>query len=145
MKLSVSGTLFFDLQKDEAPTPGFIFWITNSGVKTQTTMLVLQDGFQVRASIQPVDAEGNPAKIDGVPAWSSSDDKIAAVTNVATDGLSASVMSIAPGSAQINVSGDADLGEGTKPITGTLDVSVIAGEAVAFQISTSEPEPIPKA
>jgi hypothetical protein len=144
MKLTVSGELVFDLQKDEG-TPHLVFWITTNGVKTKTTMLILQDGFQVRASIQPVDAEGNPAKVDGVPTWSSSDKTIADVTNVATDGLSANVIAIAPGTVQINVSGDADLTGGSKPITGVLDVNVIAGEAVSFQISTSEPEPIPKA
>jgi uncharacterized protein YjdB len=144
MKVTVSGELVFDLQKDEG-TPHLVFWITTNGVKTKTTMLILQDGTQVRASIQPVDAEGNPAKVDGIPTWSSSDKSIVDVTNVATDGLSANVMAIAPGSGQINVVADADLGEGSKPIRGVLDVSVTAGEAVSFQISTSEPEPIPKA
>jgi hypothetical protein len=53
-------------------------------------MIVLTATQQVQLSIAVVDRKGNPARVDGVPAWSVSD---AAVLTVepAADGLSALV------------------------------------------------------
>jgi hypothetical protein len=102
-------------------------------------MLVLTDTQKCTLTITVVDAKGHPAQIDGVPAWSSSNEATASV-NVSADGLSATVVAGDPGTAQINVTADADLGAGVKPIAGTLDVEVIAGEAAAVAISTGTPE-----
>ena len=88
---------------------------------------------KVSLMIQPVNAKGNPAPIDGVPVWTISDPTVATLT-VADDGLTASLVAINPGSVQITVQADADLGPGTKLITGTLDVTVTAAEAVAINI-----------
>ena len=106
-------------------------------------MLVLPNDHKVRASIQPVDAKGNPAQIEGAATWSSSNDQIAALQNVAADGLSADVVPGATlGTCQINVQGDADLGSGVTNITGVLDVQVVAGSAVGFTITTGPVEPV---
>jgi hypothetical protein len=89
--------------------------------------------------IQAVDARGNPARIDGAPAWSVSAPELISLT-VSADGLSATAAAAGPlGSAQIIVKADADLGEGVTEITGTLDVEVIAGQAVGIRIPAGQP------
>ncbi len=103
-------------------------------------MLLLKDDQKCRLSVSPVDKKGKPAKVEGAPAWSSSDETVATVVPAA-DGMSADVVAGNPGICQINVSADADLGEGVKTISGTLDVTIEAGEAVGLAISTGTPEP----
>lgn len=105
----------------------------------KTMKLILGDDQKVTLSISPVDAKGNPAAVDGAPAWSSSDDTILAVT-AAPDGMSAVAVAGKIGDAQISVTADADMGGGTTTIAGALDVSVLAGQAVAFTINAGSPE-----
>jgi hypothetical protein len=91
----------------------------------------------------PVDAKGAPAKVqDGSVVWTSSDPTVVAVTQDAQDQLKAVIVAGLPGTAQVNVSGDADLGDAVKKISAPpLDVTVVAGAAVAFgAISTGTPE-----
>jgi hypothetical protein len=141
-KLTVSGSITFSLEEESAP--GFIWSVTAHGITTTgITMLALPNDHKVTASIQPVDAKGNPAQIDGQAQWSSSSPSIANVQNISTDTLSAEVIpGDQLGSCQINVQADADLGSGIQNITGVLDVQVVAGAAVGFTISTSVPEPV---
>ena len=102
--------------------------------------LVLTDEQKVTLSIQPKTAAGNPAPVDGIPIWSSSDETILAVVS-APDGLSATATTVGPvGSAQVNVSADADLGAGVRTLTAILDVQVIAAEAVSLAINAGTPE-----
>ena len=102
-------------------------------------MLVLTDIQKVALSIQPVSAAGNPAPVDGVPVWSSSDDTVLTVV-AAADGMSAEAVTTGKlGSAQVNVTADADLGEGTKSITGVLDIEVKASDAVSLEVSNQPP------
>jgi len=142
VKVSVSGTLDFILEEEKKP--GFLWSIKSNGVITKNiSMLVLPNDHKVTASIQPVDAKGNPATIDGLASWSSSSTDIVTVTNISTDSLSADVVpGTALGTAQINVTADADLGGGVTTINGVLDVQVVAGQAVGFTISTAPPVPI---
>lgn len=97
---------------------------------------------KVTLSINPVDAYGNPAVVDGVPVWSTSDDTKVTV-EAAVDGLSATITAVGPvaSGVQISVIADADLGAGVKEITGLLAVDVIAGEAAGLSVNTGEPEP----
>ena len=142
MKLIVSGIL--NLELEEEGTPGFLWSITYNGVTTKNIMsLVLANNHKVTASITPVDSKGNPAAIDGLASWTSSATDIVTVQNVSADSLSAEVVpGSALGTAQINVTADADLGSGITTINGILDVQVVAGQAVGFTISTSPSEPI---
>lgn len=104
-------------------------------------MIVLTNTQKVAVTIQPVDSLGNPALVEGVPVWSVSDPNLLTL-DVAADGMSGFVVTVGPvGLAQVNVSADADLGEGVTTITGLLDVEVIASEAVTFNITTGIPEP----
>lgn len=102
-------------------------------------MLILTDVQKVALAIAPKSAAGNPAAVDGVPVWSSSDETVLTLT-VADDGFSAEAVTTGKlGTAQVNVTADADLGDGTKTITGVLDVEVKASEAVALDISAGAP------
>jgi len=101
--------------------------------------LVLTDIQEVGLSITPINAAGNPAPIDGTPAWGVSDPTLATVA-VSADGLSVVVSTTGKlGSFQVNVSADADMGTGVKPIAGTLDVQVIASEATSVGIVAGVP------
>lgn len=90
------------------------------------------------------DAKGRPAAVDGVPTWASSDETVLTVTP-SDDGMSASVDTVAAGTARVTVSADADLGAGTVPITGvTEDVNVTNGNVasvVTLSLGTPEDKP----
>lgn len=108
----------------------------------QVTMAVTQ---RVTVAIQqPVDKFGNPAAIDGLPVWGTNEpDKLDVV--VAGDGMSAVISAKGPmGTAQVTVTGDADLGEGRKEIVGVLDFNLLAGEATGFAFNVGAPEAIPE-
>jgi hypothetical protein len=102
---------------------------------------VLTDLQKVKVSVGFVDAAGNPAKVDGVPQWSSSDETILTVA-AAEDGMSAEVVTVGPlGTAQVAVRADADLGEGIKEILATQGFEVVGSEAVAANFTVGTPEP----
>jgi hypothetical protein len=115
-----------------------------STMKGESTMAYnLPIDKQVQVAVQWLDSRGNPAAVDGAVSWESSDETIAGVS-VGTDTSTAVII---PGSnlgtAQISASADADLGEGVVEVICTLDVSVVAGQAVSGTISpTGPPEPI---
>jgi len=71
-----------------------------------------------------------PAPVDGVPVWGSSDDTVLRVTPSA-DGMSAVVDTVAPGTARISVSADADTGAGVVPLTGVSEDIVVTSGNVA--------------
>ncbi len=105
----------------------------------EISMLKMSAVQKSTVSIKPVDIKGNPAAVDGVPVWGVSADGTVSLFP-SDDGLSCDVVGVAPGTVQVNVSADADLGTGVKTITGTLDVEVIAAEAVGFAITTGPVE-----
>jgi len=142
VKIRISGAL--DFEEIETVPPRFIFSVQLAGITIKDIqMLILPNDHQVTASIQPIDSKGNPAAIDGLANWTSSNPAIASVQNVSADSLSADIVPGATlGSCQINVTADADLGSGVATISGVLDVQVAAGQAVGFTIQTAPPVPI---
>lgn len=103
-------------------------------------VLKLTDSQQCKLAIKPTDKAGNVAPIDGAPDWRSSNSEVVTVTPSA-DGLSADVVTTgALGTATVSVSADADLGEGTKQISGSIDIEVGAGEAVTVEVTAGTPE-----
>lgn len=101
--------------------------------------LVLTDSQDCVLTIAPVDKKGNPAPIDGVPEWFSSNTDVLTITPAA-DGLSATASAVgALGDATVNVNADADMGAGTTAITGTIDITVEAGAATTVAITPSTP------
>ncbi len=101
--------------------------------------LVLTDSQKVSLSIAPVDAAGQPAPVDGVPAWASSDDTVLTVA-ASSDGLACDAVTTGKlGTATVSVTADADMGAGSTEIVGTLDIQVNAGPAVSLGITAGEP------
>jgi hypothetical protein len=118
------------------------FWIEGklyNGEGDGDMAYILGDDKKVQCSVAWVDKKGKPAVVDGAPAWASSDDSVCAVADVAADGMSATLVGGDPGGAQINVMADADLGAGVREVVATLDVQVVAGEAVAGTLTPGEP------
>ncbi len=94
---------------------------------------------QVKVSVAPKTASGRPAAIDGAVSFESSDVAVATVTPI--DSLSALVVAVGPGVAQIRATFDADLDEGevrTIEMTGALEV--VLAEAVVGEITFGAPE-----
>lgn len=103
--------------------------------------LILTDEEKVALSVTFVTAAGNPASVDGVPVWQSSDPTVLSVV-ASDDGLSAVATTVGPlGNAQVSCTADADLGSGVRSVSAVLDVEVHAAEAVAANIAAGAPEP----
>ena len=107
------------------------------GPKRIIPMLQLTDSQQCTLSVEPVDKKGHKAPVDEASVtWSSSDEGVATVSG---SGLSATVVAKDVGVCQINVSLDADTGEGTRQVAGSLDVTVVPGDAVSLNVKTETP------
>ena len=94
-------------------------------------------------TLEITDRSGNPATVDAPPVWDSSATEFATV-DAAEDGLSAWVSAgegVGEEAALITVRADADLGEGTREVIGTLQVNVTAGEAQFVELTAGAPEP----
>ena len=134
VELTLGGTLKLLVREiEQAPTAFFTlafdsFTITARGDDMAYTLPVDK---QVRVKVSYVDAHGNPAQVDDV-GWQSSDEGIARVWRNAENHFEAV---IAPsgntGQVQIAARADADMGEGTRELITTMDITVVAGEAVA--------------
>jgi hypothetical protein len=105
-------------------------------------MIQLIDTQQVKVNIAPVDKKGAPAQVQDVT-FTSSDGTVAAVTQDEADPNSATVVAGLPGTCQIQVTADADLGDGVTTITSALDVTVVGGQAVGLAINAGAPEEQP--
>jgi len=96
----------------------------------------LPSGNGVGLAISYVDAHGNPATVDGDVAWASSDETLLTVTTDSGDSTKASMAAIGPlGQVQVTATADADLGPGVRNIITTMDVVIVAGEAIAGTIT----------
>src|SRR5215472_9703611 len=150
MSWTVKGTIALDLVVTP-PAPAlrcFVRTIIN-GIATISEGFAmaynLPDGMQVAVEVAYVDADGNPASVDGPATWTSSDATIATVT--ATADYAATIAATKGGTlgtAQITATADADLGSGTTNLLTTFDVTVVAGQAVSGTITpTGAATPIP--
>lgn len=101
---------------------------------------------KIAIKVAYVDAHGNPAQVDGEVTWDTSDTAIATVAADPIDpnGMQAVVTPAGQvGQVQVTATADADLGQGTREIITTMDVDIVAGEAVAGTITpVGEPAPI---
>ena len=108
------------------------FTITAKGDRFMFTLPV-DDAVQMQVTY--VDAEGNPAKVDGPITWASSDETLA---EVEVDSVDSSIVTVTPvgptGQVQITATADADLGDGVRELITVCDISLVAGEAVAGTI-----------
>lgn len=102
-------------------------------------MLLMTSVQKATLTLDPRDAKGHPAALDGAPSWTVADPTVATV-EVADDGLSAVVVAQGVGVTQVNVVADAKIGPEVKELAGVLEVQVSAAEAVTLGISASTPE-----
>lgn len=87
----------------------------------------------------PVDAKGNPAKIQGDVVWSVSDETVLRLTPTDNPNV-VTVVAVGPvGAASVTVSGDADLGEGVTTISSTLAFEIVGGQAIGFTFNVGSP------
>lgn len=105
----------------------------------------LPDDKMINVEIEWIDARGHPAQVDGDTTWTTSDAMIANVGVLAGDSTKAEIIPGANlGQAQITATADADVGQGVQNVMATLDVSVVAGSAVAGSIKVAgDPQPFP--
>jgi len=92
----------------------------------EITMFTMRYNQEVEVSIKP-------------PAWSLSSPDFAHIKSTAADGLKAVIAGDKPGSFQVNVTGDADLGTGVIPIVSMLDMTLQPGQATGFEMQTGTP------
>lgn len=111
------------------------FFVNNRKVETMN-LKVTQN---LPVSIQIKDKFGNSAQVDGAPVWSSTDTSLCEI-EAAADGMSALVKPRGGvGSCGVQVTADADLGEGVKSILGELELTFLPGDAETISIAAGEP------
>jgi hypothetical protein len=147
VEFQLGGTLKF-LVDEPASRPGARITIRYDGL----TLTAWGDGMayklpndkMIAVQVAYVDSKGNPAMVDGDVSWDTSDANIAIVESNAGDSTQAVVTPVGPiGQVQITATADADLGSGVREIITTMDVEIVAGEAVAGTITpVGEPQPI---
>lgn len=112
-----------------------LFFVESDGSLMEVSSMQMVVDKVLKLKIAPVDKFGNPAKVDGAPAWSLTDPALGALVADA-DGMGATFTPAgAVGSLAVQVNADADLGEGVKTLAGELPVELLAGEAVAVNVS----------
>jgi len=139
-KLEFKGSIVFDLTPAETPVGRTLVTVRHDGfvitVEGNHMAYTLPSGMKVNVKVAYQDAAGNPAAVDGDVTWASSDDATATVLVDGADSMAAVVSATGPvGQAQITATADADLGAGVRELITIMDVSVVAGEAVAGVIS----------
>lgn len=100
-------------------------------------MQLLTTTQQVTLSIVPKDRKGNPASVDGVPAWTNSNPEVATI-EPSEDGMSAVVKAGVPGDTTISVTADADLGDGVTEIAGVGEIKVVPSAASTVELVAGE-------
>jgi len=101
-------------------------------------LITITNEEKVQVTLAPTTAAGNPATLDGVPTWTVIEGD--STLEVSEDGLSAFLVS---GNADVNskieVTADADLGEGVISLTDVIDLAVVAAQASALGLVTGTP------
>lgn len=94
-------------------------------------LITITNEQKVMVTLAPTTAAGNPAILDGAPVWTVTSGD--ATLEVAEDGLSAYLVSgAADVTSQVEVTADADLGEGIVTLTDVIDLAVVAAQASAL-------------
>jgi len=117
----------------------FSFEFDNLSFRGENMSATMQAYTYATLSVQWNDKNGAPVKVDGPTTWASSDPSTLQVTVATGNPQIANLYAPGPvGKAQIQATADADLGEGVKTVTSTIEVEVIAGEAVGGEITFSQ-------
>lgn len=101
-------------------------------------LITITNEEKVQVTLTPTTAAGNPATLDGVPTWIVTEGD--ATLEVAEDGLSAFLVSgAADTNSKVEVTADADLGEGVVTLTDTIDLAVVAATASVLGATVATP------
>lgn len=101
--------------------------------------IVLKEGQHLDARILGFKTKhGKPAKVDGAPVWSSTTSDVIEIDQDA-DGMSATIHAVGEGEAVLQITADADLGEGVKPLVAQRNIQVLPGDAVDVQLEFDAP------
>lgn len=119
------------------------FFTIIQGQKKEISKMFLKLNQSLPMSIEIQDKFGNPAQVDGVPAWALTDPSLGDLV-VAADGMSASFSwnvanAKSDSSLKVQVSADADLGPDQKSILGELQLDAQAAEAAVIAIKPGAP------
>jgi hypothetical protein len=106
---------------------------------------------KIELGVTYVDANNNPASVDGPVDWTVSDSTLGTIQPVTPlppgypeNGVIMFVPVGPTGQVQVTASADVDMGAGVKPLATLLDINLLAGEAVAGTISPiGDPQPNP--
>ena len=105
--------------------------------------LILTATQQATYAVSFVDSKGNPAPVDGIPVWAVADATVLAL-EPAADGMSCLVKALGEvGHSQLSVTADAELDEGVTQLVGVDEITVVAAQAVAANLSPGTPEEQP--
>jgi hypothetical protein len=120
--------------------PGFVQNSLALLVDVEPTPTELVLGHQGTATVEWVNQDGSPAKVDGPTVWSSSDPAVLTCEVSTGNPLIANLHAETVGTAEITASADADLGGGVRMVTATLGFSVVGaqGEAVGGALSFTD-------
>lgn len=147
LKITYGGTVLIEQVEQPSPEPPRAgAWITAKcggftvRARGPTIMYTLGNDKTVTVSVTYQDSKGNQAEVDGDVVWSSSDTNI---VDVEVDGNNSTLATVTPGDAlgqaQVIATADADLGEGVTEIVCTMDITVVAGQAVVGVITPIGP------
>lgn len=138
--LSILQQILESLVAGKAEKISFTAYLDDGSLLEEVTSMDMRDDQRVSLSISITDNKGKPASVDGVPVWASSDETVITVMDAGVDGMSAVVTGVAPGTARVVVTADADLGTGVENLTGVLDFNITGGKAAAINVTAGTPE-----
>jgi hypothetical protein len=133
-----------ELEEDATPLPSpqVEFYELVDGQEKRITMKVIKVSQRLPINVKFKDLGGNIAPVEGKPAWSVTDETLGKV-EPADDGLSALFTPAGPvGTLQVQVSADADLGEGVKSILGELEIQLLPGDAAVVELTAGDAQDI---
>lgn len=85
----------------------------------------MTSGSRATVSVQWQLPSGAPAKVDGKTSWTSADETVLECVGAAGNSQIANLFAPGPaGTVRITASADADLGDGMKPVTSDMDITV---------------------
>lgn len=137
--------LFFPKRRSRRGKLALTININGIKITSKQMALSLTTTQFVKATLQPQDAKGRPARVEeGSVQWSSSDESVFTVEPDPNDPLSAIITSVGEGTGQLDYSADADLDNDIQTISGFAAVEVIPPQAVGFGIVFGTPEEKPE-
>lgn len=102
-------------------------------------LITITNEEKVQVTLAPTTAAGNPATLDGIPTWEVIEGD--ATIEVSDDGMMCTLISgAADVNSKIEVTADADLGEGIVNLVDVVDLAVVAAGASLLGLSVGTPE-----